>query len=84
VIVRMWEVIAQPEAQGDVLSFVCEVAVPALEVRPLHVDSQVLTSTDGRVVVVSRWRGDPVDPESPPRYKIAHPARSWDFHEVDR
>jgi hypothetical protein len=80
----MWEVIAQPEAQADVLSWVCEVAVPALEVRPLHISSQVLTSTDGRVVVVSRWRGEPLDPESPPRYKITHPARSWDFHEVDR
>jgi hypothetical protein len=84
VIVRMWEVIAQPEAHADVLSWVCDAAVPALEVRPAHVSSQVLTSTDGRVVVVSRWRGEPVDPESPPRYKIVAPARSWDFNEVDR
>lgn len=83
-IVRMWEVIAHPESHADVLSWVCEAAVPALEVRPMHVSSDVLTSTDGRVVVVSRWRRDPVDPESPPRHLVAQQGRSWDFNEVDR
>ena len=83
-IVRMWEVIAHPESHADVLSWVCEAAVPALEVRPMHVSSDVLTSTDGRVVVVSRWRGDPVDPEPPPRHLVAQQPRSWDFNEVDR
>jgi hypothetical protein len=80
----MWEVIAHPESHADVLSWVCEAAVPALEVRPMHVSSDVLTSTDCRVVVVSRWRGDPVDPEPPPRHLVAQSPRSWDFNEVDR
>jgi hypothetical protein len=84
VIVRMWEVVAHPEAHADVLSWICESAVPALEARPSHVSSEVLTSTDGRVVVVTRWRRDPEDPESPPRYHLAQRARSWDFSAVDR
>jgi hypothetical protein len=80
----MWEVLAHPEARDEVLSWVSEAAVPAIEALPGHVSSEVLTTTEGRVVVVSRWRNEPVNPETPASYLLAAPARSWDFNLVDR
>jgi hypothetical protein len=80
----MWEVKAHPEAMTDVLSWVCEAALPEIEVNPLHVSSEVFTSTDHRIVVISRWRSDPVSLPDPPRYKVDGPPHSWDFSVVDR
>jgi hypothetical protein len=90
-IVRMWEARAHPEAFTDLLSWVCDAAVPALEAHPLHVASEVFASTDHRIVVISRWRkgpgwaggGPPRLPE-PPGYLVARPPHSWDFTPVDR
>jgi hypothetical protein len=83
-IVRMWEVKAHPEGLADVLSWVCEAAIPKLETNPLHISSEVFSSADDRVVVISKWRSDPVDMGSPSRYLIERPPHSWDFSPVDR
>ena len=83
-IVRMWEVKAHPEAMHEALCWVCEAGVPALEHHPQHVSSEVLSSADNRIVVVSRWRGDPVTPADPPRHLIERAGHWWDFSPVDR
>jgi hypothetical protein len=84
VIVRMWEVKAHPEALTDLLSWVCEAALPAIEVNPLHVASEVFSSTDSRIVVISKWRSAPVSLAEPPRHLVERAPGSWDFNTVDR
>ena len=84
-IVRMWEVRAHPEGLSDLLSWICEAALPKIEVNPLHITSEVFTSTDNRVVVISKWRGS--TPESlidPPSHLVGRRPQSWDFTQVDR
>jgi hypothetical protein len=83
-IVRMWEVKAYPDSLTDLLSWVCEAAVPALETNPLHVASEVFSSADGRIVVISRWRSAATDLAKPPRHLVERPPHSWDFSPVDR
>ncbi len=80
----MWEARAHPEGFADLLSWVCESAVPELEHHPLHVSSEVYTSTDHRVVVISKWRSSPVALPYPPGYLLAGSPHSWDFTPVDR
>ncbi len=80
----MWEVRSHPETLAELLSWVCEVAVPAVEVEPLHVSSEVFSSADRRVVVLSRWRSHPVPLPDPPSYLVARPPHAWDFTPVDR
>ena len=41
--------------------------MPAIEVEPLHIGSEVFSSTDNRVVVISKWRGSPQALADPPR-----------------
>jgi hypothetical protein len=79
----MWEVRARPERLGELLSWVCDRALPEVEVLPPHVSSEVYASTD-RVVVISRWRSDPVALPDPPAQLVARPPHSWDFAPVDR
>jgi hypothetical protein len=83
VIVRMWEVRARPGGLGDLLSWVCDKALPEIEVLPTHISSEVYASTD-RVVVIAKWRGDPVPLPDPPAQLVARPPHSWDFAPVDR
>lgn len=83
-IVRMWEAKARPEAMTDALSWVCEVALPIIEVDPQHVESEVFSSADNRIVVISRWRGTPVEMPEPPRRFIERAGHTWDFSPVDR
>jgi hypothetical protein len=83
-IVRMWEVRALGSAFDELLSWVCDGALPRLEVLPSHVSSQVFTSTDHRIVVISKWRSDPVTLPAPPDQLIARAPHVWDFTEVDR
>jgi hypothetical protein len=83
-IVRMWEVRANPERFADLIAWVCDVAVPAVEELPLHVSSEVFSSTDHRVVVISKWRSAAVDLAEPPAGLAARPPHSWDFVPVDR
>jgi hypothetical protein len=80
----MWEVKAHPRAMVALLAWVCDTAVPAVEGHPLHVSSEVFTSTDNRIVVISRWRHDPVDLPAPPADLVARSAHAWDFTPVDR
>ena len=80
----MWEVRAYPEGFSDLLSWVCDSAVPDLEANPLHVSSVVFTSTDHRIVVISRWRSGPTPLPDPPSHLVARSAHAWDFSPVDR
>jgi len=83
-IVRMWELRAHPEAMQELLSWVCDTALPDLEAHPLHVASEVFASTDHRIVVISRWRSDPLAPADPPAHLVARKPHAWDFAPVDR
>ncbi len=85
VIVRMWEARAYPEGFDDLLGWVCDVAVPAVEVHPRHIATEVFSSTDHRLVVVSRWRGSEPQPlPDPPGHLVARAPHWWDFTLVDR
>jgi hypothetical protein len=80
----MWEVRASPERFDDLLAWVCDTAVPAVESDPRHVASEVFAATDHRVVVISRWHGEPRSLADPPGYLVARAPHSWDFTPVDR
>lgn len=84
VIVRMWEVRAYPRTFEELLTWVCDTAVPELEHDPAHISSEVFSSTDHRVVVISRWRAQPQDVAQPPEGLAVRSAHSWDFSPVDR
>ena len=83
-IVRMWEVRALGAGFDELLAWVCDSALPRIEVLPLHVSSQVFSSTDHRIVVISKWRNDPVTLDVPPDRLTARVPHVWDFTEVDR
>jgi hypothetical protein len=84
VIVRMWEVRAVPDRFTDLITWVCDSALPEIEVSPLHLASEVFSSTDNRVVVISKWRSQPLSLPEPPAGYAARPPHSWDFTQVDR
>jgi hypothetical protein len=83
-IARMWEVRALGSGFDELLTWVCDVAVPGLEVLPSHVSSEVYSSTDNRVVVISRWRNTPENLPAPPERLVARAPHVWDFTPVDR
>lgn len=83
-IVRMWEVRAQQRTFSELLSWVCDVAIPAIEVSPLHISSEVFSSPDFRLVVISKWRSNPESFNEPPAHLITRAPHSWDFSPVDR
>lgn len=83
-IVRMWEVRAMGAGFDELLTWVCDVALPKVEVLPLHVASEVYSSTDHRIVVISKWRAGPVTIDAPPDRLIARAPHVWDFTQVDR
>lgn len=84
VIARMWEVRGRPEQFPQLLAWVCEKAVPQVELDPRHIASEVFSSTDHRVVVISRWRFDPQSLPKPPADLVARSPHEWDFTPVDR
>lgn len=84
VIVRMWEARAWPEGFDDLLAWVCESAVPELERAAGHVSSEVFSAADQRIVVITRWRGEPAAVPEPPGHLIARDPHAWDFTPVDR
>ena len=83
-IARTWEVRAYPEGFTDLLSWVCDVAVPEIEADPRHIASEIFTSTDHRIVVISKWRSEPAPLPDPPAGLVARSAHSWDFTPVIR
>lgn len=83
-IVRMWEVRAQQRTFTELLNWVCEKAIPSMEVHPLHIMSEVFSSPDYRIVVVSRWRSNPTPFPQPPAHLVTRAPYSWDFAPVDR
>jgi hypothetical protein len=84
VIVRMWEARAERAGFAELISWVCDTALPEFDHHPLHLSSEVFSSTDHRLVVISKWRGSPLTlPEPPPRL-VARPPHVWDFAQVDR
>jgi hypothetical protein len=80
----MWEVRALGSGFGELLSWVCDQALPAIEVDPLHVSSEVFSSTDHRIVVISKWRSNPVALPAPPERLVARAPHIWEFTPVDR
>ncbi len=85
VIVRMWEVRAHPEAFDELLSWVCEAMLPKVEVHPMHISSEVFSSTDHRLVVIAKWRGStPEEFADPPSHLVSRRPQAWDFTQVDR
>ena len=46
--------------------------------------SEVFSSTDYRLVVISKWRSHPEPFREPPAHLITRPPHSWDFSPVDR
>lgn len=83
-IARMWEVRATGSGFDELLSWVCDVAVPTLEVLPQHVSSNVYSSTDKRIVVITTWRHSPQPLPPPPPDLVARSPHIWDFTPVDR
>ena len=83
-IARMWEVRASRSGFDELLTWVCDVAVPRMEVLPSYVSSEVFSSTDLRIVVISKWRNTPADLPAPPSELIARSPHVWDFTPVDR
>lgn len=83
-IVRMWEVRGYPLSFGELLQWVCDVAVPTMEQHLQHLGSEVFSSTDHRIVVISRWHSDPAELPQPPAHLVARSAHAWDFTPVDR
>jgi hypothetical protein len=83
-IARMWEIRASRTGFDDLLAWVCDVAVPRIEVLPQHVSSDIYSSTDNRIVVISKWRNTPQDLPAPPAKLIARAPHVWDFTPVDR
>ncbi|GAA2489578.1 hypothetical protein [Winogradskya humida] len=83
-IARMWEVRASRSGLDELLSWVCDVALPQLEVLPSFMSSEVFSSTDLRIVVISKWRNAPEDLPAPPAELIARTPHVWDFTPVDR
>jgi len=83
-IARMWEVRALGSGFDELLSWVCDDVLPGLEVLPQHVSSEVYSSTDHRIVVISRWRNSPQDLPAPPDRLIARSPHVWDFTPIDR
>ena len=84
VIARMWEVRALGSGFDELLGWVCDEALPRLEVLPEHVSSEVYSSTDHRIVVISRWRHTPREMPAPPERLVARAPHAWDFTPVDR
>ena len=83
-IARMWEVRASESGFDELLSWVCDVAVPGIEVLPQHVSSEIYSSTDDRIVVISKWRTTPESLPAPPAELVARAPHVWDFTPVDR
>jgi hypothetical protein len=80
----MWEARSRAAVFDEFLAWVCEKGVPEIEAHPQHVSSEVFSSTDHRVVVISRWHRDPLDVPAPPAHLVARSAHDWDFTQVDR
>jgi hypothetical protein len=83
-IARMWEVRALGSGFDELLTWVCDEALPKLEVLPQYVSSEVYSSTDHRIVVISRWRNTPEAMDKPPERLVARAPHVWDFTPVDR
>ncbi|BCJ52306.1 hypothetical protein Asp14428_37810 [Actinoplanes sp. NBRC 14428] len=83
-IARMWEVRASRGGFDELLSWVIDEALPTVEVLPSHVSSEVYSSTDLRIVVISKWRNTPAALPAPPENLIARSPHVWDFTPVDR
>lgn len=84
VIVRMWEVRAEPARLAELIAWICDTALPEIEHSPLHIVSEVFSSTDNRAVVISKWRSNPLDLPAPPLRLVTRPPHVWDFTQVDR
>jgi hypothetical protein len=53
-------------------------------VLPQHVSSEIYSSTDHRIVVITKWRNTPENFPAPPPKLVARSPHIWDFSAVDR
>ena len=83
-IARMWEVRALGSGFDELLTWVCDEALPQIEVLPSHVSSDVFSSTDNRIVVITKWRNSPESLPEPPDRLVARAPHVLDFTPVDR
>ncbi|HZE40956.1 MAG TPA: hypothetical protein VE172_19325 [Stackebrandtia sp.] len=82
-IARMWEARGLPESIVELVAWVRDVAVPAVESDPDHVRSDIYAAAD-RVVVISHWSDHPRHLPEPPTDLVARDPHSWDFERVAR
>lgn len=83
-IARMWEVRAAPQAVDELLAWLCESVLPAIESQTGHLETKLYRSQD-RVVAISHWQsGDPISFPAPPQALVERPPHSWDFTPVTR
>jgi hypothetical protein len=80
----MWEVRAERGRLAELISWICDTALPEVERSPLHISSEVFSSSEERAVVISRWRSNPLPLPDPPLRLVARPPHFWDFTQVDR
>ncbi|MBN1173278.1 MAG: hypothetical protein JXA67_13980 [Micromonosporaceae bacterium] len=84
-IVRVWEARAHPEGFADLMGWICDIAVPSIELHPQHIATEVLSSTDHRLMVISKWRGNqPMMFVEPPGHLVDLKPRWRDYALVDR
>ncbi len=81
---RMWEVRADARTFTSLLNWVSEVAVASVEQSPMHVSSEIYSSPDFRLVVITKWRSHPEAFQDPPPHLITRAPHTWDFSPVDR
>lgn len=79
----MWEVRAHEYRLDDLLSWVREHAVTALDAGGGR-DLAVYRSEEERVVIIAHFEEDqdPVILPEPPEHLVARPAHQWPFHRV--
>lgn len=79
----MWEVVAAADACDDLVSWVCDVALPSVEDEAGCRGGEVYRSAD-RVVVITHWEAAPRDLPDPPDNLTARAPHAWDFERVSR
>lgn len=70
----MWEAVATDVEA--VIAWAKAYDAPGLTAKEIY------TSLDGRVVVISHWRGDPPETLTPPAGTLARAGHAWRFTKV--
>ncbi|MBL1100538.1 hypothetical protein [Streptomyces coffeae] len=76
----MWEARAHPGSQSALLTWVEEIAVPALLADPACLDVSTYLGGQDRVVVITHSTGYPPRLPEPPEDLLLRSAHQWPFH----